>query len=240
MINLIRGEFYKIKRSKYFVGIMFLWALLGVSISYIIIKEANAHRTVSGINAVVFFLQFQILINFLYAAFAGVFVASDFEHNTINMTFTYGYSRSKVILSKIIVYIIYSLLMELVTVVIMGIIFSAVYGFNDFGEINLGLYLIRIIFIELLCSTATTLIIAAVSVISKSIIITLASPVVMFIPMLLNNEHIFAFLPYRAATIGIAPFAPKNTIIISVVSSLVTIFVITMVLRKYLSKLDIK
>lgn len=250
MINLIRGEFYKLKKSKCFIGMMFLWALLGIIFSYCMIRDANKFnevaKTICGIKGAVNFLQTQIIINFLFAAFAGVFIAKDLEQNTISRTFTYGYSRNKVILSKIIVYVLYSLFMELVTAVIIGIVFSVMYGFNNITKIIALLYLVRVIFISMFCSTATALITAAVSVISKSIIVTLVSAVVMFIPIFLGDvsvqlgKFIDCILPYRNVMWGIAPFASRNEIIIAAVSSLLVAAAAISIITKHLSKLDIK
>ncbi len=246
MSNLIRGEFYKLKKSKCFIGMMFLWALFSMMIVYCLIKDAHVNSRMCGVLGIEEFLRLQIFFNFLYAIFAGMFISNDFSNNTINRTFTYGYSRSEVILSKIIVYVLSSLLLEIVAAVIIGILFTTMYGFNNLSGINIQLYLVRMIFVSILCIIASSLIIAAVSVISKSIIITLVSALVIFCTVNFTDgfvkfaKAVFCIFPCAAILGGIAPFVDKVTIIITIVSSIVASIISVFVIIKHLSKLDIK
>lgn len=246
MINLIRGEFYKLKKSKCFVGMIFLWALFSMMIVYCLIKDAHANISMCGVLGIAEFLQLQIFFNFLYATFAGLFISNDFSNNTINRTFTYGYSRSQVILSKIIVYVLYSLLLEVVTAVITGILFTKMYGFNNFDGVNIQLYLFRVIFVSMLCIIASSLIIAVVSVLSKSIIITLTSAfAILWIINFTSGfekfaKAVFCILPCASILVSMAPFAPKGEIIITIVSSIIVSIISVLVIIKHLNKLDIK
>ncbi|WP_162267906.1 ABC transporter permease, partial [Clostridium botulinum] len=123
MSNLIRGEFYKLRKSKYFIGII----LLTLFVSYFLLKHfyATSVRNPSlelqnGMYSIEYAFEYIPLTSFIFSLFAGEFVARDLKNN-ISKSFIYGYKRSEVILSKLIVFIISFLFLELIYITILVI-----------------------------------------------------------------------------------------------------------------------
>lgn len=252
MNNLIRGEFYKLRKRKYFIGMLILWLLFALIFSSFILNDANMNsdyfKELSGINAIVRFLGSQSLIYVLYAVFAGAFIAKDMEDSTLFNSFTYGYNRNKVIFSKVIVYILVSLICEVITMIIIGIVFSAMYGFINISEINIPMYILRIIFIGLLSCISTLLISATVAIVTKNIIITFVSPIIIVFTMFLHVNtlrtsfaRIFEYiLPYASVGWALAPFAPIGEVHRGIASSLIMIIITSTIIIKHLEKSDLK
>lgn len=252
MNNLIRGEFLKLRKSKYFIGMLVLWILFAIIFSSYILNDASTNskylKQLSGISVIVSFLESQSLIYILYSVFAGAFIAKDMENATLYNSFTYGYNRNKVIFSKIIVYILVSLFYEVITIIIIGTLFSAMYGFVNITEININIFLLRIIGIGLLSCISTLLISAAIATITKNIIITFVSPIIILCTMLLHANIIhtkFArlldyFLPYVSVDRALAAFAPIGEVNREIISSLIMIIITVTIIIKHLEKSDLK
>ena len=180
MSNLIRGEFYKLRKSKYFIGMIFL--SLVAAFFMMSHYDDNIHRLersnpeiVSGMYSIYYPFTCIIFTSFIFALFAGEFIAKDLKNN-ISKSFIYGYKRSKVILSKLIVFIIFSLFIELIYTVILVCYADKAYWF-DYNIENI-LALIRIIGIGTLYNVATISIVAMIAVITKSNLFTVVSPII--------------------------------------------------------------
>ncbi|WP_270567115.1 ABC transporter permease [Clostridium beijerinckii] len=252
MNNLIRGEFYKLRKRKYFIGMLVLWGVFALIFSSCILNDAymrpNYVQELSGINVMVRFLETQVLSYILYAVLAGVFIAKDMEDSTLFNSFIYGYSRIEVIFSKIIVYILVSLIYEIITIVIMGTIFSAMYGFVNTADINIPAFLLRIIFIGFLSCISTLLISATTAVVTKNTIMTFVSPIIVFFTMFIfvNTIHTsFArllewLLPYVSIEWALAPFAPIGEVYRGIASCVIMIIITSTIIFKHLEKSDLK
>ncbi|MCS4474559.1 hypothetical protein JQ031_18490 [Clostridium botulinum] len=84
MSNLIRGEFYKLRKSKYFIGII----LLTVFVSYFLLKNfystAVSVRNPSselqnGMYSIEYAFECIWGTSFIFSLFAGEFVAKDLK-----------------------------------------------------------------------------------------------------------------------------------------------------------------
>ena len=156
MSNLIRGEFYKLRKSRYFIGLIFLSLVAAFfMMSY---YDDNVNRltgtnpeVASGMYSIYYPFTCIIFTSFIFSLFAGEFIAKDLKNN-INKSFSYGYKRSKIILSKLIVFIIFSLFIELIYTVILVCYADKAYWF-DYNIENI-LALIRIIGIGTLYNVA--------------------------------------------------------------------------------------
>jgi hypothetical protein len=106
MSNLIRGEFYKLRKSRYFIWGIFL-ALVSAffMISYCndnIHKLTGANpQILSGMYSIYYPFTCIIFTSFIFSLLAGEFIAKDLKNN-ISKSFIYGYKRSEVILTRII------------------------------------------------------------------------------------------------------------------------------------------
>jgi|GEM_PF-1562996 len=251
MSNLIRGEFYKLRKSKYFIGMIFL--ALVASFFMMIGFDSDAQNLrgahpelVNGMYSMKYAFQYILFTSFIFALFAGEFIAKDLKNN-MSKSFIYGYKRSEVILSKLIVYIISSLFLELIYTTILAIYASVNYGFCEALNYNTILFLIRIIVIGIMYNVATISIVAMIAVVTKSNFCTVVSPVLLFIlSFFISNlkspiSTIVALAcPFIVGQGAIAQFASKSYIIIGITSSIVTFIITIVVSLLYVKHEDIK
>lgn len=248
MSNLIRGEFYKLRKSRYFIVMIFL-AL--VSASFMMIHyDDNVHR-LTGANPQIAFRMYPIyypftcitFTSFIFSLFAGEFIAKDLKNN-ISKSFIYGYKRSEVILSKLIVFIIFSLFIELIYIVILVSYADKAYWF-DYNIDNI-LALIRIIIIGTLYNVATISIVAMIAIITKNRLVTVCSPILFLLSILILVRQSFISIivayicPFIIGEAAIARFAPTSDIIIGIVSSVLTIIITSGASLVYVKREDIK
>lgn len=233
MSNLIRCEFYKLRKSMCFpFGI-----LLSLVSAFLMMPYCDdnmrrlagtSHEITSGMYSIYYPFTCIIFTSFIFSLLAGEFIAKDLKNN-MSKSFIYGYKRSEVVLSKLIVFILFSLFIELIYTVIVVFYADKAYWF-DYNVENI-LVLIRIIGIGILYNVAAISIVAMIAVITKNNLITVVSPImfITLIPILaLNNfiSIIVAYLcPIIAGEAAIARFAPTFVIISGILSSILTLII---------------
>jgi len=250
MSNLIRGEFYKLRKSKYFIGMIFL--ALVASFFMMIVFDSDAQNLrgthpelINGMYSLEYAFQYIIYTGFIFALFAGEFIAKDLKNN-MSKSFIYGYKRSEVILSKLIVFIIFSLFLELIYTTILVIYASVSYGFCEALNYNTILFLIRIIVIGIMYNVATISIVAMIAIVTKNNLCTVVSPILFILSFFVSNlkppiSTIAALAcPFIVGKGAIAKFAPKSTIIIGITSSIATFIITIVVSLLYVKHEDIK
>ncbi|AUN16367.1 hypothetical protein B2H91_11695 [Clostridium botulinum] len=240
MSNLIRGEFYKLRKSKYFIGIILLTLWFGFYLINCFDADVEdlikTHsETVNGIYSIKYAFETIVGSSFIFSLFAGEFIAKDLKHN-MSKSFIYGYKRSKVILSKLIVFIISFLFLVLIYTTILCIYASINYGFCETLNYSTILYLIRVVAIGIMYSVAIISIVTMIAIITKNNLCTIVSPILFILSFIVSsfavklNSHISAIVAYVCPVIiggaATARFAPKSDIIIAIISSIVT-FIIT-------------
>ncbi|HDK7166957.1 ABC transporter permease [Clostridium sporogenes] len=256
MGNLIRGEFYKIRKSKYFIGMIFL--ALGASSFLINSFDVNAKSLIkisseipNGMHSIRDAFEWIPGTSFIFALFAAEFIAKDLKNN-MSKSFIYGYKRSKVILSKLIVFIISSLFLQLIYTTILVTYVSINYGFGEALNYSTILYLIRVIIIGIMYNVATISIVAMIAIITKNNLCTIVSPILFilsfsaltFSVVKLNSSHISAIITYVCPFIigkaAMVKFAPKSHIIIGIISSVAIFTITTLISLSYVKHKDIK
>ncbi|MBW9154111.1 ABC transporter permease [Clostridium estertheticum] len=246
MSNLVRGEFYKLRKSNYFIGIIFL--AIAASFFLIIIWDNDIHKLqnvksnllVNGASSIQYGFEYIIYTSFIFALLGGEFIAQDFKNNNINKSFSYGYTRRKVILSKLIVFVMACLFLEIIYTTNLVVYVSINHGFSEVLNLSVILYLTRVIIIGIMYSAATICIIAMIAIITKSVFCTFVSPVIfLLIQLFLSNISAY-ILPYVAGRGAILRFAPKEEIIFGIISSLLTFIITIGVSMSYARHEDIK
>ncbi|HCL4446871.1 hypothetical protein ACP49_00360 [Clostridium botulinum] len=239
MGNLIRGEFYKLRKSKYSIGMILLALLAGffIFIQFRQAGEINQLRQsdpVNGVYALTYvFLNIIFEGNFIFVLLCTEFIIKDFKSSCINKSFTYGYKRNQVLLSKIVVLMIFFLILEIIYGSILVIYVSQKYGFCDVFNLNTILYLFRVIILGIMYNLATVSIILMIAIITKSNFCTLISPLVLIMIFIFDyvieryaiGRAIF-YLPYMSGMVAMVNSIPKINIVICITSSIVT-FIIT-------------
>ena len=118
MSNLIKGEFYKLRKGKYFIRIIFLtlvaiWFTMSQYDENVRVLDKFDTELMSGMYSIKYSYRCILFTSFLYAIFAAQFIVKDLKEN-ISKSFIYGYKRGKVIVSKLIVFIMCCLFIELI------------------------------------------------------------------------------------------------------------------------------
>ncbi|WP_411168454.1 ABC transporter permease [Clostridium sp. MB05] len=250
MSNLIRGEFYKLRKSKYFIGIIFLPLVA----SFFLIRDFDSKaqilrdvhpELVNGMYSINCAFQYILFSSFFFALFAGEFIAKDLKNN-MSKSFIYGYKRSEIILSKLIVFIISSLFLELIYTTILVIYASVNYGFCEALNYSTILFLIRMIVIGIMYNLATISIVAMIAIVTKNSLCTVVSPILfilssyIFVSRLPISTIVAYACPFISGGAAIAQFAPKSDIIIGIISSIVTFIITIAVSLLYVKHEDIK
>jgi ABC-type transport system involved in multi-copper enzyme maturation permease subunit len=178
MANLFRGEFYKLRKSKYLSGMI----LLAICAGFLLIVEFEheGKRIIGEINTaniVAMGMAVIMLYSFIFSVLSVAFIVNDFNNGGISKSFSYGFKRSKVILSKLIVFMVFSLALILIYTTILLLYVSYNYGLSDAINLNTILYLVRIISIGIMYNLATISIIFMISTITRSSFCTLFTPI---------------------------------------------------------------
>ena len=148
MFNLLKADFYKLKRSKAF------WILNAVAIAMDVISviavKISAGRLASDPNVPdatqaqlsamgksasgVWMMVTQLpMISLLVGIFAAIFITSEFTHGTMKNILSKGSQRGKVYSSKFITCGFVSIIMLLVNWVVLAVLGSIVWGFDPQG-----------------------------------------------------------------------------------------------------------
>ncbi|WP_125153458.1 ABC transporter permease [Clostridium rectalis] len=246
MSNLIRGELYKLKKSKYFI----IMIILAVLTSLLLINSFDSNvksmhpALINGVYSISYAFQRILFTSFLFSLLAGEFICKDLKRNMSN-SFIFGYKRSEIILSKITVFIMCFLFLEFIYITILAIYVSINYGFCEVLNKSTILYLIRVIIIGIMYNVATISIVSMVAIITKSSLVTATSPILFILCFSLLNLKspilsILRLLPFIIGGGAITRFAPKSIIIGGIISSVLTFIITTVVSILYVKGEDIK
>ena len=248
MSNLIRGEFYKLRKSRHFIGMIFLslvatFFMMSHYEENIRVLDRFDPELMSGMYSIKYSFRCILFTSFMFALFAGQFIAKDLKEN-ISKSFIYGYKRSKVIASKLVVFILFSLFIELIYTTIL-VYYGRAYWF-EFNMENI-LYLIRIIAIGVMYNVATISIVVMIAIITKSNLYTVVSPILFLLAcsaLSLNapilNIVSYVVCPFINGDGAISRFAPLSDIILGIVSSILTLVITIGVSLLYVKREDIK
>lgn len=232
MSNLIKGEWYKLRKSRYFFGLIFLAVIFGLFLTEMWIKdrEVKPYLIKNGIRAMQYAYERISMGSFLFALFGGMFIVNDFNNRNFGRSFSYEFKRSKLILGKLIVYIMFSLFLEFIYTTVLVIYASNKYGFCENMNANCILYSFGAVVSLILFSIATISIIGMAAILTRSFIITVVLPIIFLMSsvFLYKNmgSYIFVILSSMPwlRPVGIFKYRTEN--IISAISVVVT-FAIT-------------
>lgn len=186
----------------------------------------------NGLYAIEYSFQYIMVTSFVFVVIASEFIAKDFKNSNINKSIIYGYSRTKVVLSKLLVFAICCLFLELIYTVILITYVSYNHGFGDILNLKNFLYLSRLIFVGILCILATISIIAMISVITQNNICIFSTLILLLIAyQIFDRElgttisNILLYIPNIAGSRAIGMFSSNEEIKRSIMSSIITLIV---------------
>lgn len=185
MNSLIKGEFFKLKKSRSFKLIL-IFSLLCSAIFYFyyLISIQKTHKDLNNFSGTsIFYLLLSGLVyeNFFSSLIAASFVSKDFEKQTINLSFTYGYSRLNILISKLIVYIIATTLTLYLFIFSCTALFSISYGFGSELTLYCIFMMLKSLIINFLGILTLSTITFLIALITRNSIITIISPFIILL-----------------------------------------------------------
>lgn len=184
MLNLLRADLYKLRRSKSFYICLGVIALF---VAYIIIDFGSSRSIKEELYPSTFhwiYLLFQersflpYFVPLLQAISITMLVTTEYATGTIKDSVSLGFSRPKIYLSKLITVSIGTIILLLVALVISGLTSVIVFGFyGSFTMIDL-LMLVRMFIIQSLLYTAYASLFLMLAVAIKNIGGTMAFTII--------------------------------------------------------------
>lgn len=246
MSNLIRGEFYKLRKSKYLIEILVLLTIVS-SYFYVLICSSDIVKNenydyINGVSYIPYSSLFIIFSSFIFALLGGEFIAKDFKSGNMSRIFGYEYRKEQVVLSKLIVFMLFSLLLEVVYTSILVIYVSVNYSFCEGIDFNNVLYLFMATGIGIMYNLAAICIIAMVAIITKSRLCTFVSGAIGLVSFRLYdsiNSEVFMFIPWISGKRAMGAMYSSN-IGMSLMSSFIIVITTIGVSLWYVKYKDIK
>lgn len=154
MYNLIKTEFYKLKRQK-LLAVLFI-AVIAISAfsAFSEMSLSTSGEPVSGKMSFTNAVQ-DIFMLFVIAVFAGFYIGSDFSNRTIQAELSKGHRRSDVVFSKAFVFSIIAGLMMLLYPVTVCLIHVMQYGWGEPFSMLSVLYLLRVALLGFILNMGT-------------------------------------------------------------------------------------
>lgn len=171
MLNLIKVEFYKLKRSKFFYGMIILMVLQALTV-YILsphLKGMSGKKALLDGFAVEQFMVGMIMI----AVFAGDYIGSEFSTGCIKNLISYGHIRKNIIIAKSIVFYIGVAIITSIYPIVTTVINSVLYGYGMPFTFQSVINFIAITLFMMLAYIGIASIALAIAFISKNMIITI-------------------------------------------------------------------
>lgn len=167
MTNLMKVEFFKLRKSFGFKALCLCNIASLLSSAVLLLAGAKG----SGYKVLIVSLTYVLHHAFIGYLFAAVFLCGEFSNRTFGMSLLCGYSRRKVFLSKILVFLFGLLLLFLIYTGISTIVLSIGNGFGS----ALSADILLLLFCGMLGNIAMGTVIILIAVITKKAIVTIGA-----------------------------------------------------------------
>ena len=130
MINLIKGEFYKLFKGKAFwgvLGFMCFYAVLEPILFKKIMLQQGLNEAYNNISSMLAVLQEEGIYTVI-GILAAIFVVGEFTSGSMKQIASRGFSRTQLFLSKYITLFLGNILIVVVTLIIRFIIGALIFG----------------------------------------------------------------------------------------------------------------
>lgn len=170
MSNLIRSEWYKLTRNRSFwliLAALFLSAVVYCFMTYLDDpSDGGALDATSGLDMLRSAMGGNTyIIKIGLCVLAGFFVSSEYSTGTMKRAVSSGYSRSRIIVAKMLVFIGGSVLVALVFPVLCLAIGSLLFGGGSLPDVSASEYVIRCLGLTVTLSAGFAAIVALIAVI---------------------------------------------------------------------------
>lgn len=175
MLNLLRADFYKLRRSKSFFICL---GILAIIVAYIIIDFKSSSHIKEQLSPSTFHWVYMLFnekaflpyfIPMFQAIFITMFITNEYTTGTIKDCVSLGFNRMKIYMSKLITVSVGSILMMLVAIFTTEITSIFVFGIYGYFSMYDLLLLVRMFLIQGLLYTAYGSIFLMISFLIKNV-----------------------------------------------------------------------
>lgn len=170
MYNLIKVEFYKLKTSKTFKGILLLMVIQSMLCPILFSRSMTGKHVLIQVFGAQEFLALQMLI----AVFAGFYIGDEFSLGCIKNLISYGHKRRDIVIAKSISYYAGVAAISLTSPILITIINTIMNGYGEAFTLNSFTFIIKLSLLMLLIYIGIASIGVLVCFIWKNAIITVA------------------------------------------------------------------
>ncbi|MDS0525518.1 ABC transporter permease [Clostridium sp. SHJSY1] len=247
MLNLLKNEFYKLKKSKMFYFCLFCIIMQAVVVYCI--PDKTLLKSGKEMLRYITNVQNGLGTNMVIGVFAAECIVTEFTSGYIKNLIAYGHKRITIFMSKVIVYYTSSIIMGLALPIGMMIINTAINGYGEIFDLKAFVHLIGMILIVVVIQVGICSLNVFVAFISRSVNITVIAAIVFdFINRLINImvvqksscEWAINHYVYSQPTIVFSYNVRTRDFIQAIIVSLVTITITTVVSIYSFNKADIK
>jgi ABC-2 type transport system permease protein len=173
MINLLKLEIYKLKRNKAF------WLISAIDI-FVGLIYVMKNGSLVGIKAFQSSMYDIATLMVLGAIFAGLFIGTDFTDRNINQGIVAGYSRIKILFSKVIILFLATEIIMILYPITSVIVNSALNGWGETFNMDTAIYILRTIFLRLIVDSSCISLWVLLAFLFKDILKTVSVSIFIF------------------------------------------------------------
>lgn len=156
MLNLIKLEFYKLRKQRIFKVLLLAVIAISAFSAFAEIRNSAADNLLmSGKTSYANAFK-DIFMIFISGIFAGFYIGSDFSNKTIQSQLSQGHSRLNIVISKAIVFFIGTSIIMLLYPMTACIINTIKFGWGEPFTITSILYILRVAVLGILLNIGTT------------------------------------------------------------------------------------
>lgn len=185
MPNLIKNEFYKLRRSK-----LFYFSIILALLQNVVIYAFSEHLKIAGGKETLtymLFIQGSLALDIIIGAFAADFIVSEFYYGYIKNLIAYGHKRILIFISKTIAFETATIIISFICPIAMTIINTARNGYGEVFTYSSLVSLIGLLLLMMLIQIAVGSIYVLAAFASRNTYITVAIVIgVDFINRVLN------------------------------------------------------
>jgi len=186
MLNLLKCEFYKLKRSKIFYILIILTIIEGVMAVFLYAPLRNDF----GKNGMLFmFSSEEFTGQIIFLGIFTIYVTNEFKSGYIKNIISYGHKRRDVVLSKSIVFSTAAIIISLMLPITVTVIETVMNGYGEIFNFKAFAFILRVTLIIMISYVVMASIAVLISFIFRNII----APMAIFYLLDMANRFSSAF-----------------------------------------------
>ncbi|MGL5084990.1 MAG: ABC transporter permease [Clostridium sp.] len=163
MINLLKTDLYKLRKSTLFYALVIFMIIMAV-----VMIAINSSLDMQGKDALSFSIQFtQTMVGIIPLTF-GMSIVKDFTSGYIKDSVAYGYSRTKIFLSNVIAFSIGLVIITLIFPILYTVITTVVNGYGEVLTKDTIFNILRMLFLTILIIVAIATLAALIAFATRS------------------------------------------------------------------------